>query len=165
MSSSNPNDTSDYPYSQSFLFMYSWIEYNRTGIWPANVPSNVSNEQVNSKFKESAGHNIEDSQITKKFISDDNNLYDLINSSIDSFFKEILSFFKPEFVSGYFDDLYGFIWFTQILLFIISISLLFLFIIYIFINIFLLNKDNLNKYLNGRNKLLKFYFKYQTIIG
>jgi len=114
--------------------MYSWITYKQTGNWPSpnNIPTNVTDETVKSTFEEASSTNISDH--LKKFIGNDkdSNFYDSINSTIDSFFKDFISIFNISSLEGYLDELYGFIWFSQILLLIISISLLLLFLLYIF---------------------------------
>jgi hypothetical protein len=40
--------------------MYSWIEYNRTGVWPGNIPNQVSNNTVNTKFETESSTKVDD---------------------------------------------------------------------------------------------------------
>jgi hypothetical protein len=147
--------------------MYSWIEYKRTGKWPGNIPSQVSNSTVDTKFETESSTKVEDykGEVKQNFIDNNDWIDNYINSSFDSFFKKFISYFKLDSLEGYFDELYGFIWFSQVLLFITSISLLILFLVYIFINIFIINKDLIRKKLANKNKLIQLYFKYQTILG
>ena len=87
------------------------------------------------------------------------------NTSLDSYFKEILSFFKLGSSDGYFDELYGFIWFSQVLLLIISVSILVLFLLYVYNNILIVNKEAIMNRVNDKNKILKFYVKYQLVLS
>ena len=94
------------------------------------------------------------------------NLGDIFNNlSLDSVLKSLTSLLNIQSLEGYFDALYGFIWFSQVLLLIISISLIVLFLIYIFINILLLNKEAIINRFNNKNKFLKFFIKYQILLG
>lgn len=94
------------------------------------------------------------------------NLGDIFNNlSLDSVLKSLTSLLNIQSLEGYFDELYGFIWFSQVLLLIISISLIVLFLIYIFINILLLNKEAIINRFNNKNKFLKFFIKYQILLG
>lgn len=147
--------------------MYSWIEYHKTGTWPADIPNEITDNSISNKFESASSTKVEDySDNSKTSLLGNNNFGDdFLNISFDSLFKHFISYFNLHPVEGYLNELYGFIWFSQVLLIIISIGLLFLFFIYIFINIFLLNKDLILKKLNNKNKLIQFYFKYQIILG
>ena len=143
------------------------ITYKQTGNWPSpnNFPTNVTDETVKSTFENASSTNISDH--LKKFIGNDkdSNFYDSINSTLDSFFKDFISIFNMSSLEGYFDELYGFIWFSQILLFIISVSLLLLFLLYIFIVFFLLNKEYFIAKFSNKNRFINFYLKYQIILA
>ena len=135
------------PYGFNRL-MYSWTEYRRTGLWPSNIPSQPKDSTVDTNFEKASSTKLEDykDQVTQNFWGNNTeSLEDFINLSIDNLFKKFISLFNLESVNGYLDELYGFIWFSQVLLIIISISMLILFLFYIFINIFLLNKDYILK--------------------
>jgi hypothetical protein len=147
--------------------MYSWVQYKQTGQWPSpdNLPSNVSSTTVDSAFEKASSTKVSDH--LKKFLGDENgsDLFNSINSTMDSFLKDFLSIFNMSSLEGYFDELYGFIWFSQVLLFIISVSLLILFLLYILLVLFLLNKDYFINRFSDKNRFIKFYLKYQIILG
>lgn len=153
--------------------MYSWIEFGRTRRWPANneVPASVretspsvtnGDAAIKSSYENNSGGRL---NYMNSDSGNGNEFYDYINSTIDSLFKNFISYFNIEQLEGHFDELYGFIWFSQVLLFIISISVLILFILYVAVNIFVLNKHIIAEKIKDKNILIQFYFKYQTILG
>lgn len=155
--------------------MFSWVEYKKTGTWGV-VPNSVSTETVKNNFEAQSGSplsnyenavdvNTLSTANSKTELVGGNGINNLTNTSIDSYFKELLSFFKLESLDGYFDELYGFIWFSQVLLLIISVSLLILFVLYVFNNILIANKEAIINRVNDKNKILKFYVKYQLLLS
>jgi hypothetical protein len=159
--------------------VFNWIEYNKTGSWGA-VPDTVGDEVVQNKFASASNTAVTDYEKNlpanlkdqspnidpTKLAGKDLDVTEYFNNlSPYSLFNSLLSLFRLENLDGYFDELYGFIWFTQVLLFIISISLFILTIMYICINILLLNKDKIVSKLNPQNKFLKFYLNYQIVLG
>lgn len=151
--------------------MYSFIEYQRTNRWPAenNVPAVVPDAQLKPILSE-AERIINSTNTNTNFIGN-GNIFDNFNFSIDNIlnslsswpFSIVLEFFKPIPVEGYIDDLIGLQLFIYILLFIVVISLTILMILFTVINIFLQNKEFiLNRF---DNKLIKFYIKYQILLG
>ena len=88
---------------------------------------------------------------------------DLINSILDKFFELFSNVFNPIVVEGYLDDLIGQHLMFQMLIFIISISILLLIVALFFISFFLKNKEYLmNKF---ENKYIQMYLRYQFLIA
>jgi len=148
---------------------YSWVEYKKNGSWPANVPNEIKDSELNPVLEKliEEGKQLNESfkgdsssSVSSSFLGD-GNILDKI--SWDSFYNNILHFFRPQAVEGYLDDLIGLELFIHFLLLILVISVIILFIIYIIINFMLQNKEFiLNRF---ENKFIKFYLKYQFFLG
>lgn len=141
--------------------MYSWVEYKKTGTWPATIPENsypIEEAIQNTALEASKSIN------SNNFISNGSDLLERIyNAVYENVIIPFINLLKPVEVSGYLDDLIGQHIFILLILFITIISLIILFTIFVFINILLHNKEIfINRF---DNKFLKFYIKYQVILG
>jgi hypothetical protein len=143
--------------------MYSWIQYNKTNVWPADIPKNVSDVTIDKTFETASSSKVSDH--LNRFIGDGSDIFENFNTILNTYINNFLSIFKIHHIEGYFDDLYGFIWFCQILLFIISISVLILFLIHSIIMLFTINKDYFINKFSDKNIIIKYYLKYQIILG
>jgi hypothetical protein len=149
-------------------FMWSITEYQRTGIWPSI--EQVSQQAVDKVVTESMKHvdNVVVDKIVNEVTNKNNFLPSLdfsefITRLTDLIFKESMKLLQPVYVEGFFDDLIGQRMFVEVILLILSISIVFLFIVFIFNVIFLLNKDRIIKKFD--NKFISLYVNYQSFFS
>lgn len=140
-------------------FLYQWIEYQKTGRVPKEVPNNLTVDELGKKIQDKI---TEINNNKKNFINNDffNNfdLETIINNNINTLF----SFFKPAPIEGYLADLIGQQLILHILLFILTLGLIMLFFYISFLIVLFYNKDYFLNLFN--NKFYNFYIKYQYIL-
>lgn len=170
------------------MLAHSFSEFRRTGQWPnltqpsATNPTNPTqntNPYQNTNQNPNLNPNLQNNHVNNNVSPNDNNSNNFWGDNNDSYINYInnhindiinnylinpfLTLIKPVEVTGHLDDLIGQQLFILILMLIVVISLFILMFIYFTINILLHNKERILSITN--NKFLKFYIKYQLLLG
>jgi hypothetical protein len=106
---------------------------------------------------------ITESKDIDKFLPDSESSSNLFLSLYERLYFSIISYLKPVFVQGYFDDLIGQRLFIEFILLMVSIFIFTLFLVFILNLIIYLNKDKIIT-LFPKNKFFHFILSIETIL-
>ncbi len=145
--------------------MFSWVHYKNTGTWPGYIPTEPSEEPLDTALAQSKTEdesNLDSVKDSSKFLPSDFNDF-WSNFSFDNLFLQIIGVFRPVHVEGHLDDLIGQQLFIHFLLISIIFDLIILFTTYFFIQTMYNNREFITKRFD--NRFIRLYIKYQLFLS
>lgn len=145
--------------------MFSWLHFKNTGVWPGFIPSDPSEESIDTAMVQSKieiESKLDSVQNSSTFLPLDFNEL-LSNFSFDNLFLNIIGVFRPVNVEGHLDELVGQQLFIHFILISVVFGLIILFTTYFFIQTMYNNREFITKRFD--NRFIRLYIKYQLFLS